>query len=143
MGGRRPGRAGVSLTEIVVAVIFLSIALMPLLGLLIAGHQGTAQTLHQTKAFLLADDVVEAVGALGYEEVDAALPGEIATNMPVGSPLYTRTVEVDPKEDVSATIDGKGKFRVKTVRIKVVWQGGGDEEKRRIELVALKTKVDR
>ncbi|MBI3893849.1 MAG: hypothetical protein HY303_20200 [Candidatus Wallbacteria bacterium] len=136
-------RRAISLTEIVVAVIFMSIALMPLLGLLIAGHQGTAQTLHQTQAFLLADDVVEAVGALRYEEIDATLAADIAVNMPVPQPTYTRTVLVDPKEDVADTIDKKGKFRVKSVKVKVVWLGPGEEEKRTIELVALKTKVDR
>jgi hypothetical protein len=154
--GRAPGlspdrapslAAGVSLIEIVVAVIFLSVALMPLLGLLIAGHQGTAMTVYQTQAYHLADDVVEAVGALPYARVDAGLAGEVERTMrlpgpPGGPSIYKRLVEVQPEAE-SLTADGKAKLKIKPVAVTVSWEGPGEEEKRTIRLVALATEVVR
>lgn len=154
--GRPPGRspdrapaltAGVSLIEIVVAVIFLSVALMPLLGLLIAGHQGTAMTVYQTQAYHLADDVVEAVGALPYTKVDAGLAAEIDRSMrlpgpPGGPSIYKRTVEVQAEAE-TLTADGKAKLKIKPVAVTVTWEGPGEEERRSIRLVALATEVVR
>ncbi|MBI4872565.1 MAG: hypothetical protein HY814_13475 [Candidatus Riflebacteria bacterium] len=140
-------RVAISLIEIVVAVVFLAIALMPLLGLLIAGHQGTAMTLHQTQAFHLADDIVEAVGALPFTKVDSGLPAELDRVMPLPAPPggpspYKRTVEVLATVE-TPTADGKATVRVRPVVVTIVWDGVGDEERRTIRLTALATEVQR
>ncbi len=130
------------------AVVVMSLALMPLLGLLIIGHQGTANTVRQTQAFMLADDVAEAVAALDHDAIDSTFPDDVEIRLPMppvppgATPIFIRLVEVMPVE-TAPTRDGKGSIKIRPVKVTVVWEGPGDPDRRKLSLTALSAKVER
>lgn len=67
-----------TLIEVVIATIIIIVALVPLFSLMIAGHQGTAFSVRQSKASNMALEIIEAVEGLPYDEVTRDRVEELA-----------------------------------------------------------------
>ena len=114
--------SGMTLLEVVIAMLILSIALMGLATAFpvsrIAVHEGAEYTV----AANLAQDAIEKIKRLSFSAFDAMGPGDISSNFPLppsGYSNYQRQVVVDNLE----TLDGIVTIKHVTVNVRFSLQG--------------------
>lgn len=67
MGCGRRSRGGFSLLEVLIAMVVLAIALLGVMGVLLATHQHNTSTSETSSAYIACQEVVEQLRAMNYD----------------------------------------------------------------------------
>ncbi len=100
--------SGMTLLEVVVAMLILSIALMGLATAFPLSRIAVNEGAEYTVAANLAQDAIEKIKRLSFQALDAMGTGDISSNSlfntPTIPPGYTRTVRVENLESLSGIV---------------------------------------
>ena len=120
---------GFTLTEVLIAMVVLTIGLLGLSAMTIATTKGLAFSKRLTTATILAQDKIEEIKRANYAGITAAnYPSE--TPVP-GYPQFKRTVTISPSQPVPDTT---------TVIVTTSWGGGASSSS---HAVTIRTIVSR
>lgn len=123
----RNGESGYSMVEVVVAILILSIAILPMVSMFDAGLRAAVLGGNYDKGRALANTNLESVKGLSYTEVVTEYPPGPSESCPETEPDFTCDVEtfyVDAELD-----DAVDQTEVRTrmrVEVRVGWQGEND-----------------
>lgn len=114
--------SGYSLIEVLVAIVILAVAILPMVGMFDAGLRASVVGSKYDRARALANENVEQLRALEYEEARADYP---ANGVPVSGTKGIYDYEVDTeyvKLDGAEIIENSGDRGMMKVTVTVEWE---------------------
>ena len=134
---RLKSESGYSLVEAMVAILLLSIAIIPMVGMFDAGLRAAVLGGNYDNARALANEKLEEVKALSFSEALARYPEDNSTDCnpppPAGSPVTSCEVTTDYVRLTTTAIEAAPADVEPTsmaqVSVRVEWSGGNYETK--------------
>lgn len=121
MAGRFRSEAGYSLVEVMVAIMLLTLAIIPMVSMFDAGLRAAVLGSNYDKARALANERLEEVKALPYEEVVSRYAPGPPTSETRG--IFTYTVETTYMSlDTSGISEGSRAGSMMKVEVEVRWE---------------------
>lgn len=119
------GQAGYSLIEVVVAILLLSLAIIPMVSMFDAGLRSATLGGNYDIARTTATEQLEEIKALSYEEAVAAYPPGSSTSCDTPGVVSSCEVKTNyAKLDGARVATDSGARSMMQVEVKVEWSGG-------------------
>jgi prepilin-type N-terminal cleavage/methylation domain-containing protein len=115
---RTAEESGYSLVEVMVAMVVLTVAIIPMVGMLDAAIQAANASGEYDEARMCVVQKLEQVKSLPYEAVEDGLPGGVCEPSGFGYTITTQSLGVDLR-------DGSGDEGLSRVTVTVNWGGEG------------------
>ena len=109
--------AGYSLVEVMVAIVVLTVAVVPMVGMFDAAVGAADASADYDKARTCAVQKLEHSKSLPYEDVEGGMPGGVCTPSGFGYTIATQSIGTDLG-------DGSGEEGLTMVTVTVDWDGG-------------------
>ncbi|MCA1688126.1 MAG: prepilin-type N-terminal cleavage/methylation domain-containing protein [Actinobacteria bacterium] len=126
--GARGGEPGYSLVEVLVAIVILSLAILPMLGMFDTALRAAVLGGNYDKARALANEKLEEVRALPYSNPGGA-PDSVTEKYPPASPtsgtegIFTYSVQTSFVDAGLSNPGGSSPTSQMRVEVEVEWQG--------------------
>ena len=108
--------AGYSLVEVMVAMVVLTVAVVPMMGMFDAAIGAADSSADYDKARTCAVQKLEQIKSLPYEAVEGGLPGGVCDPSGFGYTIATQSIGADLG-------DGSGEEGLTMVTVTVDWDG--------------------
>jgi prepilin-type N-terminal cleavage/methylation domain-containing protein len=128
MVSRLKNESGYSLVEVLAAIVILAVAILPMVGMFDAGLRAAVLGSNYDQARALANEELEEVRALGYEEANNAYPPADSPNSctdPVGDTFDCEVTTEYQTLEGGAIVDGSGAMM--KVTVEVTWDNNSYE----------------
>ena len=109
--------SGYSLVEVTVAIVVLTVAVVPMVGMFEGAIRSANASGDYDRARACAVQKLEQVKSLPYETVETGLPGGVCEPSGFGYTIATQSIDTDLG-------DGSGEEGLSMITVTVDWDGG-------------------